>query len=91
VDEAKFKPGDRVLVVKHADWKCDLLGTVLGCGRIRRGAHGEYMDYYVQFDEPQRDLTDEMHGHDRTYQGSTVAEKFLRPAAQSYDITEHRP
>ena len=75
-----FQVGDRVLMFCHADWKVDCTGTVTSPGRIRKGIRGEYIDYSVQFDEPQADLTDEMHGDlARRYSGSTVAEEYLQP------------
>ena len=75
-----FQVGDRVLMLRHADWKADCTGTVTSPGRIRKGIRGEYMDYFIQFDEPQADLMDEMNGDfSRRYSGSTVAEEFLQP------------
>jgi hypothetical protein len=76
----KFKPGDRVLMVQHADWKNDAVGTIISEGRVRTLYDGSTdFCYWIEFDEPQRDLTDEMHGQDRTYDSSTVLERYLRP------------
>jgi hypothetical protein len=76
----KFAVGDRVVMIRHADWKSDAVGTISGGPRERTNAQGtNYLDYWIEFDEPQRDLTDEINGDlDRTYQASTVAEEFLR-------------
>ena len=75
-----FHFGDRVLMLCHADWKADCTGTVKSPGRIRKGVRGEYIDYFIEFDEPHADLTDEQHGDfARRYGGSTVAEEFLQP------------
>jgi len=76
----KFKRGDRVLMARHADWKNDAVGTIISNGRLRTLYDGS-TDYqhWIEFDEPQRDYTDEMHGDNRTYDSSTVLERFLRP------------
>lgn len=66
---------------KHADWKQAAVATVVGRGRVRRNCYGnEYVDYFIEFDHPQADYTDEMHGDvHRTYSGTTCAEEFLEP------------
>jgi hypothetical protein len=75
-----FKPGDRVLMVKHADWKADAVGIVFGRPRPVTLPDGSTdYSYWVEFDEPQRDYTDEMHGKDLVYHSSTVLGRFLRP------------
>jgi hypothetical protein len=76
----KLEDGVRVLMVRHADWKSDAIGTIVGVPRQRMNSHGDwYDDYIVKFDEPQKDFTDEMNGdHDRSYTSSTVAAQFLR-------------
>jgi hypothetical protein len=76
----QFNMGDRVLMLKHADWKEDAAGTVRSSGRIRRNSFGEqYVDHWIEFDAPQADLTDEIHGNfDRRYASSTVAQQFLQ-------------
>ncbi|WP_175517583.1 hypothetical protein [Planctomicrobium piriforme] len=39
-----------------------------------------WMEYWIDFDTPQSDLTDELNGFaDLTYRASTVDGKFLRP------------
>jgi len=75
-----FAVGDRVVMLRHADWKNDALATVKSPGRPRRSSAGTlYIDYWVESDELQADLTDEMHGDlDRRYRASTAAEQFLR-------------
>jgi hypothetical protein len=76
----KFKAGDRVLMIQHADWKNDAVGTLVSDGRPRTLSDGstEYQ-YWIEFDGPQQDFTDEMHGMELTYQSSTVLERYLRP------------
>jgi hypothetical protein len=76
----KFRPEDRVLMLRHADWKGDAAGTIISAGRLRALYDGSTdYQYWIEFDEPQRDYTDELHGMDRTYPSSTVLEQFLRP------------
>lgn len=77
----KFKPGDRVSMLKHADWKTDAVGTVVSPGRLRT-LHDGSLDhwYWVGFDEPQQDYTDEIYGDpERSYRSASVLERFLRP------------
>jgi hypothetical protein len=70
----KFKVGDRVRMLQHADWKAAAIGTIISPGRVRDGRTW----YWVQFDERQRDLTDERHGdRARSYSSATVTEPFL--------------
>jgi hypothetical protein len=75
-----FKPGDRVLMVKHADWKGDATGTVTSPARrpitLADGTSDPY--YWVAFDEPQRDSTNELNGVDRTYDSATILARFLQ-------------
>jgi hypothetical protein len=67
-------------MVKHADWKSDAIGTIKSDGRSRVLYDGQTdYEYWIDFDLPQRDYTDEMLGADREYYASTVLEKFLRP------------
>lgn len=76
---ARFSDGDRVRMVRHADWKQDATGTIAGHGRIRKGAFALYIDCFVAFDTPQLDFTDESNGESiGSYSGSTVAEEFLQ-------------
>jgi hypothetical protein len=43
------------------------------------------MDYYIEFDDPQADFTDEMYGdYHRRYRGTTASEQFLRQV----DVTQ---
>jgi len=77
--DARFKPGDRVLMIRHGDWKNEAAGTVTGGGRPRRLFDGSVdRQYWVAFDEPQRDYTDERNGVDLAYDGSIVLERHLK-------------
>ncbi len=80
----KFSIGDRVLMLRHADWKSDAVGTISAGPHERVNSQGEtYFDYWIDFDEPQSDFTDEMNGaRDRTYKSSTVAAAYIRPLDQ---------
>ncbi len=87
----RYHDGDRVLMVRHADWKADAVGTIVGGPRQRKNSNGDsYDDYIVNFDEPQKDFTDEMNGdHDRSYTSSTVDVRFLRPLNCNDAATGH--
>ena len=76
-----FAIGTRVAMIRHADWTSDAVGTIVGYPRERVNSWGKaYVDYLIEFDEPQSDLTDAMNGQpDRRYKLSTVAEEYLRP------------
>src|SRR5690349_19658661 len=76
----EFRRGDRVLMLKHADWKNDAAGTIISlCARPRRLYDGSTdLEYSIQFDELQQDLTDEANGVNLTYTGTTVLGRFLR-------------
>ncbi|MEO1529088.1 MAG: hypothetical protein AAFX06_27020 [Planctomycetota bacterium] len=67
-------------MIRHADWKASATARVMTAGRQRRNSFGQlYVEYFIDFDEPQADLTDEMHGDlDRRYTGTTVDQQFLR-------------
>ncbi len=69
------------MMIRHADWKSDATGTIVGGPRKRKNSRGEWCDdYTVEFDELQKDFTDPLHGdHERSYTSSTVAASFLRP------------
>jgi hypothetical protein len=75
-----FSIGDRVLMIRHADWKSDAVGTISAGPRERVNWRGEtYLDYWIDFDDPQSDYTDEENGdNDRTYKSSTVAGDYIR-------------
>jgi hypothetical protein len=75
-----FTIGDRVEMVRHADWKTSATARVMSAGRQRKNSFGRlYVQYSIDFDEPQADLTDEMHGDfERRYTGTTVDQQFLR-------------
>jgi hypothetical protein len=77
----EFKYGDRVLMVKHADWKNDAVGTIISIRTRPASLYDGSTDvwYSIEFDEPQRDYSDEMNGKDLQYKSSTVLGRFLRP------------
>lgn len=68
-------------MLRHADWKSDAVGTISAGPRERVNSRGEtYLDYWIDFDEPQRDTTNEMNGdHERSYKSSTVAADYIQP------------
>jgi hypothetical protein len=62
-------------MVRHADWKADACATVTVGPRERNG----WLEYVIDFDEPQADFTDEMNGLvDRTYKSTTVLAEYLQ-------------
>lgn len=66
-------------MLRHADWKADAVGTISAGPFERVGSKGPYLDYWIVFDEPQGDLTDEMNGEwGRTYHSSTVDAVYIR-------------
>jgi hypothetical protein len=77
----EFKHGDRVRMVKHADWKNDAVGTIISVRTRPATLYDGSTDvwYSIEFDELQRDYTDEMNGKDLHYKSSTVLGRFLRP------------
>lgn len=76
----KFEPGDRVLMLRHADWKAPAVATVTREGRPRHRPDGTpFLEYIITFDQLQADLTDEAAGLDNLYEQTTVMEEFLRP------------
>jgi hypothetical protein len=76
----KFKKGDRVLMLKHADWKSDIVGTIAGFGGLRRLYDGTIdVVYGMDFDELHTDLTDEANKEYVEYCGCTVLEQYLIP------------
>ncbi|RKZ50723.1 MAG: hypothetical protein DRR16_27495 [Candidatus Parabeggiatoa sp. nov. 3] len=81
--EPKEQSGDRVLMLKHSDWKKEAKGTIRGKGVVRRIYDGTvHFDYYIEFDEPQTDKTDEANGMEIEYSGSTVLEEELCPLVE---------
>lgn len=77
----RLRKGDRVLMLKHADWKADCRGTIIREGRpCIVGDGSTRVEYLIRFDEPQTDLTDEAAGLEIHYEGTTVLEEFLRTA-----------
>jgi hypothetical protein len=81
----EFKYGDRVRMLMHADWKSDAVGTIVSIrtrtAMLTDGSTDVW--YWVEFDEPQRDYTDEMNGKDLQYKSSTVLGRFLRPLEEA--------
>jgi hypothetical protein len=74
----RFKRGDRVLMVRHGDWKTEATGTITGGGRPRKLYDGSIdREYWIVFDEPQRDHTDEKNGVNLAYDESNVLERYL--------------
>jgi hypothetical protein len=67
-------------MVKHADWKADATGTISSPPRVRPASPEQGTWYWVRFEEPQGDLTDELRGDiERRYASATVNERYLRP------------
>jgi hypothetical protein len=60
----EFQRGDRVRMLKHADWKNEAVGTVISLYARPVTLHDGSPDllYAIEFDEPQRDFTDELNG-----------------------------
>ena len=76
----EFRRGDRVLMVKHADWKNDAMGTIISLRARPCRLHDGSADvwYIIEFDELQRDFTDEANGMNLAYKNSMVLGRFLR-------------
>jgi hypothetical protein len=77
---AKFRRGDRVVMLRHAGWKNDVTGTVAEEGQPRELDDGSIdLEYSITIDEAQRDQAEEWNrvdaGHDEAY----ALERFLRP------------
>jgi hypothetical protein len=72
--------GNRVILLRHADWKSATLATVKSPCQQKQNTAGEsYRDDYIEFDDPQANRTNETHGEpDSRYRGTTVFEQFLR-------------
>jgi len=82
---SEIRRGDRVLMLKHADWKNDAEGTIISlCARPCR-LHDGSMDawYTIEFDELQRDFTDEANGMNLAYKNSMVLGRFLRKISEA--------
>jgi hypothetical protein len=74
-----YKPGDRVVMLKHSDWKADARATIVSRGRPRTVYDGTiHMEYFSKFEEHQTDLTDESAGHFIEYEGTSVLEEYIR-------------
>ncbi len=72
-------------MLRHADWNTVAVGVISGGPRERKIGDGTIQRWYwIEFDVPQSDLTDELNGNEgRTYEGATVLEPFLRPLSDS--------
>ena len=81
----EFQRGDRVRMLKHADWKNEAVGTVISLYARPVTLHDGSPDllYAIEFDEPQRDFTDELNGMDLQYKSSDVLGRFLRPIGEA--------
>ena len=76
----KYTVGNRVLMLKHYDWKADYPATIIRPGRACIIYDGSTrVEYSIQFDEPQTDLTVEACGDCTKFDGTTVLEEWLRP------------
>ena len=67
-------------MIKHADWKVDAVGTIVSTHPSKRSLpdNSIELDYWIEFDSAQYDLTDEMNGEkDRSYKSTTVLERYL--------------
>ena len=81
----EFKYGDRVRMLRHADWKNDAVGTIVSIRTSPATLHDGSTDllYWIEFDEPQRDYTDELNGMNFEYKKSVVLGRFLRPLGEA--------
>jgi hypothetical protein len=72
-------------MLKHADWKNEAVGTVISLYARPVTLHDGSPDllYAIEFDEPQRDFTDELNGMDLQYKSSDVLGRFLRPIGEA--------
>jgi hypothetical protein len=77
----EFRRGDRVRMLKHADWKNEAVGTIISIHARPVVLHDGLPDllYWIEFDQPKRDFTDESNGMDLQYKSSTILGRFLRP------------
>ena len=68
----EFKYGDRVRMLKHADWKNEAVGTIISIRTRPATLYDGSTDvwYNHQVRRGQRDYTDEMNGMDLQYKGS---------------------
>jgi hypothetical protein len=81
---AKFKSGDKVLLLKGGEWEFDVRATIAREGRTRMIYDGTiHIGYFVDFDVPQASLHDEPDGGPTVkYEGTSVLENQLRPLGQ---------
>lgn len=70
----EFSSGARVVVSAAGGWKRDALGTVKGPPEVTETVQGEGFTYWIEFDEPQHDLSD-----DGPYGKAQVLSLYLRP------------
>jgi len=76
----KFITGERVRMIKHADWKVDAVGTIVSTQPFQRVLpdNSTQWIYWIEFDIPQYDLTDEVNGDKEwNYNSSIVLERYL--------------
>lgn len=70
----EFSPGARVIVSGAGGWRNDASGTIKGVPEVINIVQGEAFTYWVEFDEPQHDLSD-----DGPYYKAQVLSLYLRP------------
>ncbi|GLR69397.1 hypothetical protein GCM10007852_03050 [Agaribacter marinus] len=78
----KYFNGDRVRMIRHADWKQDAIATIVSTKPLKRALpdNTDDWEYWIEFDFPQYDLTDEMNDdRERSYDSCTVLERYLEP------------
>ncbi|MGE3806677.1 MAG: hypothetical protein AB7K24_18575 [Gemmataceae bacterium] len=70
----KYRPGERVLMLQHGNWRQPVCGRVQGNGRVRPDAAGQYhVEYFIRFDRLQTA---------RQFLGTSVREEHLQPLAR---------
>lgn len=76
----RFKKGDRVLMLRHADWKTDIVGTIAGPPSVPQRLRDETYDvsYGIDFDDLHTDLTDETSERVIEYSGCAALSRYLR-------------
>jgi len=68
-------------MLKHADWKNEAVGTVISlyARPVRLYDGSPDLLYAIEFDEPQRDFTDELNGMDRQTFSAASSGRSARP------------
>jgi len=69
----EFSPNTRVIVASAGGWRKDAPGTIKGAPEITQIIQGEAFTYWIEFDEPQHDLSD-----DGPYRKAQVLSLYLR-------------